>query len=186
MSWMPSTTVPGAESIPSRLGRLHSSHQLLLTRQSLFLAGACFSVFQDSHSCAKPRPKMCGGVPREAHTVTHRGQKAEHSCVIPPARRSSFLRAASTQDPRRKVVNCNGLLNTTGLVFHIFHFAHSHLPGERVFCLQGFPAHRGHLCSVSRSGHFPADSTRRRTRQRQTIPAPRAFVRYGVSDSDSG
>ena len=35
---------------------------------------------------------MCGGVPREAgHTVTHRGQKAEHSCVIPPARRSSFL-----------------------------------------------------------------------------------------------
>ena len=52
------------------------------TRQSLFLAGACFSVFQDSHSCAKPRPKMCGGVPREAgHTVSHRGQKAEHSCV---------------------------------------------------------------------------------------------------------
>ena len=92
MFWMPSTTVPGAESIPSRLGRLHSSHQLLLTRQSLFLAGACFSVFQDSHSCAKPRPKMCGGVPREAgHTVTHRGQKAEHSCVTPPARRSSFL-----------------------------------------------------------------------------------------------
>ena len=43
----------------------------------------------------------------------------------------------------RKVVNCNGLLNTTGFVFHIFHFAHSHLPGVRVFCLQGFPAHRG-------------------------------------------
>ena len=43
----------------------------------------------------------------------------------------------------RKVVNCNGLLSTTGFVFHIFHFAHSHLPGARVFCLQGFPAHRG-------------------------------------------
>ena len=64
---------------------------------------------------------MCGGVPREAgHTVTHRGQKAEHSCVFPPARRSSSVRAASTQDPRRKVVNLNGLLSTTGFVFHIF------------------------------------------------------------------
>jgi len=67
--------------------------------------------------------------------------------------------------------------------FSHFHFAHSHLPGERVFCLQGFPAHRGHLCSVSRSGHFPADSTRRRTRQRQTIPAPRASSADGPSDS---
>ena len=64
---------------------------------------------------------MCGGVPRKAgHTVTHRGQKAEHSCVFPPARRSSSVRAASTQDPRRKVVNLNGLLSTTGFVFHIF------------------------------------------------------------------
>ena len=30
---------------------------------------------------------MCDGVPREAeHTVSLRGQKAEHSCAIPPAR----------------------------------------------------------------------------------------------------
>ena len=100
MSWMPSTTVPGAESIPSRLGRLHSSHQLLLTRQSLFLAGACFSVFQDSHSCAKPRPKMCGGVPREAgHTVTHRGQKAEHSCVS----RDSVLKTQGKKNQSHRV-----------------------------------------------------------------------------------
>ena len=68
-----------------------------------------------------------------------RGQKAEHSCVIPPARRSSFVRAASTQDPRRKVVNCNGLLSTTGFVFHIFtlHIATFQVRG--FFAYKAFP-----------------------------------------------
>ena len=71
MSLMPSTTVPGAESIPSRLGRLRSSHQLLLTRQSLFLAGACFLSFK-THTAVRSLGRRCVEVcPAKRGTPSH-------------------------------------------------------------------------------------------------------------------
>ena len=43
---------------------------------------------------------VCGGGPREAgHTVTHRGQKAEHSCVS----RDSVLRTQGKKNQSHRV-----------------------------------------------------------------------------------
>ena len=45
-------------------------------------------------------PRLFGGVPREAgHTVTHRGQKAEHSCVS----RDSVLRTQGKKNQSHRV-----------------------------------------------------------------------------------
>ena len=82
MSLMPSITVLIAEMCLSRLGRLPSRYLLLAICQRRVFWQMLFLFFKTQHSCAKPRPKQSGGVPREAgHTVTLRGQKAEHSCV---------------------------------------------------------------------------------------------------------
>ena len=85
--------------------------------------------------------------------------------MIPPARRSSFSELASTQDPRRKVCDCNGLLNTTVTVFRTFftlHIATFQVGG--VFAYKAFPPTVATvLCEPLRT--FPADPAHCRTRQ---------------------
>ena len=119
---------------------------------------------RDSHSCAKPRPKWCRGVPRKAgHTITPRGQKAEHSCVTPPARRSSFF--PRSQRPRKMIVarqSVYPLFKYDRYFSDLFSRAHSPPPSTGFFCLQGFPR-TGDSVSVTRCEPFHADSTRCRT-----------------------
>ena len=107
MSLMPSIAVLVAEMCLSRLGRLPSSYLLLAICRSRVFWKSLFLSFKPQHSCTKPRPKQCGGVPREAgHTVTMRGQMAEHGCVDPPSPPVKFFpRSLSTQDDRRKAAS---------------------------------------------------------------------------------
>ena len=77
----------------------------------------------------------------------------------------------------RKVRDCNGLLNTTVFVFHVFHFAHSHLLVRGVFAYKAFPltvatVHCEPLRTLSRGLR-----ARRRTRPHTDFYRSESFVR---------
>ena len=144
-------------------------------------------VFQDSTCLCQARPKMCGSMPSETKACCytsrpHRGQGLGTDMLTHPARRISYSETTThARSCRRKK-----LVTVVQVLLSFLTFTGTQPPsGTGSSAYKAFSGTGGDV-SATRCEPFTRTLHAAARGSTQTSPAPRASVRYGVSDSDSG